>query len=72
MNGTTGAIFIPCRGGGTATTYYTDWHDVDEEMRAIIRCRASWDWTVGSNAGVVSQTMHNPPTATGPSVASYV
>ena len=23
--------FIPCRGGGTATTYYTDWHDVDDD-----------------------------------------
>ena len=27
--------FIPCRGGGTATTYYTDFHDVDEELMSI-------------------------------------
>jgi len=27
--------FIPCRGGGTATTYYTDWHDVGEDVRTI-------------------------------------
>ena len=30
-----GGRFIPCRGGGTDTTYYTDAHNVDEDVTAI-------------------------------------
>ena len=41
--------FIPCRGGGTATTYYTDAHDVDEDSRTIADCGGAWsdDTAVG-------------------------
>jgi len=34
--------FIPCRGGGTATTYYTDSHDVDEDSKNIINQGGAW------------------------------
>ena len=39
--------FIPCRGGGTATTYYADAHDVDEDSRTIPYQGGEWfayDW----------------------------
>ena len=73
MNGTTGAIFIPCRGGGTATTYYTDWHKVDEDIAAIPFYGGGWNSETGS--GITYQCMYDPLTtsidvASGVDVAS--
>ena len=53
MNSTIGAIFLPCRGGGTATTYYTDIHDVDEDIRTISNYGGLWHYE--RNAGVMSR-----------------
>ena len=68
MNGTTGAIFIPCRGGGTATTYYTDEHNVDEDLRTISNYGDAW--AMGNWAGVTRRTMNDSPTTTLDDVAS--
>ena len=43
MNGTTGAIFIPCRGGGTSSTYYTDFHSINEDIMTNARSYGSWN-----------------------------
>ena len=45
--------FIPCRGGGTATTYYTDGFDVDEDVVSIL-CHGEC-WPVGNWAGVTTR-----------------
>ena len=47
---------------------YTDWHDVDEEMRTIVRL-GGW-WTSGEPAGVFDGDMYNTPTASENIVAS--
>ena len=47
--------FIPCRGGGTATTYYTDQHNVDEDLTAIVDYSGSW--TYKSMGGIACRTM---------------
>ena len=44
MNGTTGAIFIPCRGGGTATTYYTD---CMMSTKTLMTISSRWIWLDG-------------------------
>ena len=62
MNGTTGAIFIPCRGGGTATTYYTDWHDVDEDRTTI--CNYGGWWHDNTLVGATYRTLYDSPTTT--------
>ena len=62
MNGTTGAIFIPCRGGGTDTTYYTDDHDVDEDRATITSCGGYWYFP--SRAGITLRHMNNSVPAT--------
>jgi len=42
--------FIPCRGGGTATTYYTDDHNVDEDM--MTSSFHGGHWVHGITAGI--------------------
>ena len=49
--------FIPCRGGGTGTTYYTDFHGVDEDLTAI-SVHGGW-WCHGDNAGIAHRDMGN-------------
>jgi hypothetical protein len=68
MNGTTGAIFIPCRGGGTATTYYTDMHDVDEDLRTRIIYGGYWINSI--SAGVTYRHIADSPSLTSNHVAS--
>ena len=60
--------FIPCRAGGTDTTYYTDPHDVDEELRTI----SIWGgrWGAYSTAGIALRSLDNSPTVSGDHVAS--
>ena len=60
--------FIPCRGGGTATTYYTDFHDIDEDRAAILffnghRADAAY-------AGITQRNMTDAPTTTLAAAAS--
>jgi len=50
--------FIPCRAGGTATTYYTDPHDVDEDLTAIVNCGGAWAHATA--AGITRRCMDNP------------
>ena len=50
--------FIPCRGGGTATTYYTDGHEVDEDERTISIHGGSWDW---ETAGIAQRHISDNP-----------
>ena len=54
--------FIPCRGGGTATTYYTDHHDVDEEMRAVASHGGYCDSK--TQAGIALRFLFDPSSAT--------
>jgi len=68
MNGTTGAIFIPCRGGGTATTYYTDWFDVDEDLRTI--SVQGGEWPMGKQVGIIYRDIYNTPTDASDGVTS--
>ena len=50
--------FIPCRGGGTDTTYYTDWHDVDEELRTISNQSGHWNtWGISEAAGMMCREL---------------
>jgi hypothetical protein len=51
--------FIPCRGGGTGTTYYTDIHDADEDLRTIT-AQGGRDHE-GSGAGIAFRDMYNSP-----------
>ena len=60
--------FIPCRGGGTATTYYTDWHNVDEDLTAIAEQSGGWTGTTG--AGVTERYMKEIPSEDVSHVAS--
>ena len=55
--------FIPCRGGGTSTTYYTDWHDVDENERTA--SVQGGHWIHESKVGVTRQNLDrwNAPTS---------
>ena len=49
--------FIPCRGGGTATTYYTDAHDVDENKMTIMSQGGRWDYATW--AGIMNRNLCN-------------
>ena len=60
--------FIPCRGGGTATTYYTDVHDVDENLRTIVN--PGGDWILGSMVGIMFREMRYDFTAVHATAAS--
>ena len=60
--------FIPCRGGGTATTYYSDVHDVDEDNRAI--CTYNGWYNAGDWAGVTYRHLIDTPTLPSGVVAS--
>ena len=53
--------FIPCRGGGTDTTYYMDWHNVDEDMTTIPYLGGSW--TFGTQAGIAYRDTDESPSA---------
>ena len=58
--------FIPCRGGGTATTYYTDSHDVDEDLMTICNYGGYWNggWSYGSSGvGIAQRHVDNVPTS---------
>ena len=50
---------IPCRGGGTSTTYYTDMHNVDEDVLTTVE--QGGRWTNGTSAGVVSRSIEDDP-----------
>ena len=58
--------FIPCRGGGTATTYYTDWHIVDEDVVSI--SMHGGRWTDGIQTGIALRNIRD--TSVDPNVAS--
>ena len=60
--------FIPCRGGGTATTYYTDWHNVDEDLTTIPYQGGQWNY--GNSDGIVYRDLLDVPTNSGDDVAS--
>ena len=60
--------FIPCRGGGTATTYYTDEHDVDEDLKTIMA--QGGYWPDGSWAGIMLRDLSTHPTSSLNRVAS--
>jgi len=63
--------FIPCRGGGTDTTYYTDSHDVDDDIRTIMdQGGESGLYWGGTTIGVFMRVMDNPPTEAWNNVAS--
>ena len=47
---------------------YTDWHDVDEDLRTIPS--QGGRWTAGSSAGTACRTMNDSPTTTLDTVAS--
>ena len=60
--------FIPCRGGGTATTYYTAQHIVDEDRMAISSQGGCWiDVT---QAGISERYIHRSPSYVAYNVAS--
>ena len=63
-----GGRFIPCRGGGTDTTYYTDYHEVDENMVTIAEQGGRWHF--GSVIGITQRHMDNDTTTTFEFVAS--
>jgi len=48
--------FIPCRGGGTSTTYYTDEHDVDEDLRTI--SAQGGEWPMGKQVGITNRHLY--------------
>ena len=60
--------FIPCRGGGTATTYYTDFHLVDEDAKTI--AFHGGDWLCDTYRGVTARELNNIPSDLAPNVAS--
>ena len=60
--------FIPCRGGGTDTTYYTDLHEVDEDMVTI--SNQGGMWPNGNHVGIMYRTMNDTPTSSPDYVAS--
>ena len=50
--------FIPCRGGGTATTYYTDTHDVNENERTVSNQSGHWNtWGISEAAGMMCREL---------------
>jgi len=51
--------FIPCRGGGTATTYYTDEHVVDEDVIAISVQGGKWRY--GDSSGITEREFSTSP-----------
>ena len=48
--------------------YYTDWHNVDEDLRTIARCGGRW--YEGSNAGITLRSVSDVPTTVFGDVAS--
>ena len=60
--------FIPCRGGGTATTYYTDNHEVDEDKSTISAHGGHHNF--GDSVGVALRHMNDFPSDAYPDVAS--
>ena len=57
-----------CRHSRIIFTHYTDAHDVDEDMPAIIR--RGGDWGDSINAGLTQQSAYNTPSTSVPTVAS--
>ena len=60
--------FIPCRGGGTATTYYADSHDVDEDKVSIVPQGGQWTDRIWS--GITNRNMTSISSAALSDVAS--
>jgi len=60
--------FIPCRGGGTATTYYTDDHHVDEDELAIVDQGGAWNYF--NKAGITRRSASESLTSSQDFVAS--
>ena len=60
--------FIPCRGGGTATTYYTDWHNVDENERTI--SIYGGEWPAIEYSGIFERSLNNTSSDLSTAVAS--
>ena len=60
--------FIPCRGGGTATTYYSDDHNVDEDLTTIANQGGAWGYV--TLAGVMQRAINDSPSTTYELVAS--
>ena len=48
--------------------YYTDWHDVDEELRTFTRLGGHWN--DASSAGIAYRFLYDAPTESGDGVAS--
>ena len=50
---------------------YTDWHDVDEEMRTIAVCDGCWStWGMSEASGVMCRELYDSPTSFADYVAS--
>ena len=63
--------FIPCRGGGTDTTYYTDQHDVDEDKVTTVYQSGHWNsWNESEAAGLMCRDLFDSPTEAWDYVAS--
>ena len=60
--------FIPCRGGGTATTYYTDEHVVDEDVIAISVQGGKWRYE--DSSGITHRLVFNSSSYAADDVAS--
>ena len=60
--------FIPCRGGGTATTYYSDDHNVDEESLTFSFQGGKWCDDIA--VGIMYRFVCDTPTAAAYHVAS--
>ena len=60
--------FIPCRGGGTTTTYYTDYHNVDEDMVTLTYLGESWSYS--TRTGLMRRDVDASPAAVWDIVAS--
>ena len=64
-----GGRFIPCRGGRTATTYYTDAHIVDEDMTAVSVVGGAWVYE--NMAGITIRELNNDSTSVGSTNAGF-
>jgi len=47
---------------------YTDWHEVDEDLRSIIDQGGRWDY--GNQAGIIFRNLHDSPAVLHDTVAS--
>ena len=60
--------FIPCRGGGTDTTYYSDHHEVDEDITtSMIQGGRRDEQSLG---GVTNRNISDYPSGISDTIAS--